>query len=146
MKIVVATLIVVLGGTATRADFERIIVDVNRDDSAKTREFYGGGGGGGGAKDSFMCYGIGPCVPIQECGENYALEAARKCYNGEKNIFCGVDAQNQPMVCCAKTRRDFETCGRSLVQGRDYKGLGAFPFVVRVGFRSNFKKFLKCNN
>lgn len=42
------------------------------------------------------------------------------------------------MVCCARTRRDFETCGRTLVQGKDYKGLGAHPFVVRVGFRSKY--------
>lgn len=127
--IAVIVLVLFLMETLALGDIDKIVVDIN---SGKSRDLYGGGG----AKDSFMCYGIGPCVPIQECGENYALEAAQKCYNGEKNIFCGVDAQGQPMVCCAKTRRDFETCGKSLVQGKDYKGLGAYPFTVRVGFRS----------
>lgn len=135
MKNLLIFIISILVGQRVDGDYDRILVDVNRN-PPETRDYYGNVGGD--AKDSFLCYGIGSCVPIQECGDNYPLEAARKCYNGEKNIFCGVDNQNQPMVCCPKIRRDFETCGRSLVQGKNYKGLGAFPFVVRVGFRSNY--------
>lgn len=120
---------------SVNGEFEKLLVDVNSN-PPDSRDYYGVASGGGGAKDSFQCYGIGPCVPIQDCGIDYALEAAKKCFDGEKNVFCGVDSQNQPMVCCPKKRRDFETCGRSLVQGRDYKGLGSLPFAVRIGFKS----------
>lgn len=87
-------------------------------------------------KNLFTCPGPGSCVPMVDCGENYALEAARRCYNGDKHVFCGVDARGEPMVCCDRTRKNFEACGKTLVQGRTYKGLGAYPFVVRIGFKN----------
>lgn len=118
------------------SDYATIVLDgldpVNGDE-VKERQ---AGGSFPNLKDFFSCSGHGTCVPIMECGENYALEAARRCYNGDKNVFCGVDSRGEPMVCCSKNRRDFETCGKTLVQGRTYKGLGAYPFVVRIGFRS----------
>lgn len=120
------------------ADYATIVVDgldpvSSSQDEVKERQ---GGGTFPNLKDFFSCSGHGTCVPMMECGENYALEAARRCYNGDKNVFCGVDSRGEPMVCCTKNRRDFETCGKTLVQGRTYKGLGAYPFVVRIGFRS----------
>lgn len=30
-----------------------------------------------------------------------------------------------------------EKCGTASVQGPNYNGIGAFPFVARIGFRSN---------
>uniref|UniRef100_A0A336KWB3 CSON000672 protein n=1 Tax=Culicoides sonorensis TaxID=179676 RepID=A0A336KWB3_CULSO len=118
------------------ADYATIVVDgldpISQTDEVKERQ----GGTFPNLKDFFTCSGTGTCVPMMECGENYALEAARRCYNGDKNIFCGVDSRGEPMVCCTKNRRDFETCGKTLVQGRTYKGLGAYPFVVRIGFRN----------
>lgn len=112
------------------AEFERINVDVNIA-SGKARHPYITS-----IKDPYLCQNIGPCVPINECGDNYGLEAARRCYNGDKSIFCGVDARQEPMVCCPRQKKQYETCGKTLVQGKDYHGLGAYPFVVRVGFRS----------
>lgn len=117
------------------ADYATIVVDGLDpvvQDEVKERQ----GGSFPNLKDFFSCSGHGTCVPMMECGENYALEAARRCYNGDKNVFCGVDSRGEPMVCCSKNRRDFETCGKTLVQGRTYKGLGSYPFVVRIAFRS----------
>lgn len=116
------------------AEFERINVDVNV--ANRGREPYITS-----IKDSYLCQGIGPCVSITECGDNYGLEAARRCYNGDKSVFCGVDARQDPMVCCPRTttKKEYEACGKTLVQGKSYWGLGAYPFVVRVGFRSKLR-------
>lgn len=117
------------------ADYATIVVDgLDSQDNTELKERQGGNFPN--LNSFFSCAGHGTCVPMMECGENYALEAARRCYNGDKNVFCGVDSRGEPMVCCTKNRRDFETCGKTLVQGRTYKGLGAYPFVVRIGFRS----------
>lgn len=34
---------------------------------------------------------------------------------------------------------DGQRCGLSQVQGNNYNGIGAFPWAVRIGFRSNTK-------
>lgn len=34
--------------------------------------------------------------------------------------------------------KDDNQCGRSVVQGENYNGIGAYPWVVRVAFRSEY--------
>lgn len=134
LAIPIGLLLTIISSTNfVQAEFERINVDVNIGAQSKSRNPYISN-----IKDSYLCQGIGPCVPMNECGDNYGFEAARKCYNGDKSIFCGVDTRSDPMVCCPRstTKKVYETCGKTLVQGKNYQGLGAYPFAVRVGFRS----------
>jgi hypothetical protein len=84
------------------------------------------------------CPGINECVPINECPE-IMQDALRKCMRGDKSLFCGNEQSNEPYVCCPRNPMDARNgCGRTLIQGQYYKGLGAFPFVARVGFKSKF--------
>lgn len=63
-------------------------------------------------------------------------------------MFCGNIGQH-PLVCCPikpgpSTKPQADTpiiesevdCGKSLIYGPQYNGLGAFPFVARIGFKS----------
>lgn len=64
------------------------------------------------------------------------------------SMFCGNIGQH-PLVCCPikpgpSTKPQADTpiiepevdCGKSLIYGPQYNGLGAFPFVARIGFKS----------
>lgn len=75
------------------------------------------------------------CVPMSECQAMY-YEVAKSCYNGNRELYCG-GTQYEPYICCPKSPLEHNSvCGKTLVSGQFYRGLGAFPFVARVGFKS----------
>lgn len=75
------------------------------------------------------------CVPMSECSIMF-YDAAKTCYAGDRSMYCG-GSQYEPYICCPKTPlENAQVCGKSLVSGQFYKGLGAFPFVARIGFKS----------
>lgn len=81
------------------------------------------------------CTGGRTCVPMSECSAMY-FEAAKTCFAGDRSMFCG-GTQFEPYICCPKNPLEQNrVCGKSLVAGQFYKGLGAFPFVARIGFKS----------
>lgn len=81
------------------------------------------------------CSGGRACVPMSECSAMY-FEAAKTCFAGDRSMFCG-GTQFEPYICCPKNPLEQNrVCGKSLVAGQFYKGLGAFPFVARIGFKS----------
>lgn len=63
-------------------------------------------------------------------------------------LGCGY--QGSGLVCCPQVGEtnklnhggaggkfvDGQRCGISVVQGQDYRGIGAYPWVARVGFKS----------
>lgn len=82
------------------------------------------------------------CVPITDCSVLY-YEAAKTCFAGDRSMFCG-GTQYEPYICCPKNpSENNRQCGKSLVSGQFYKGLGAFPFVARIGFKSEFTLMIK---
>ncbi|XP_065078979.1 phenoloxidase-activating factor 1 [Ochlerotatus camptorhynchus] len=94
------------------------------------------------------CPGSSECVPLAECPE-MLLETARQCYRGDFSLSCGVN-ELEPHVCCPRRHQQQQPqsdgvfddrnpdvgCGKSIVQGDYYHGLGAYPFVARVGFKN----------
>ncbi|XP_053673828.1 phenoloxidase-activating factor 1-like [Anopheles nili] len=87
------------------------------------------------------CPGLSECVPLAECPE-LLLEISRQCYRGDFSLSCGVN-EYEPHVCCPRVtaptfndQRQTAACGKSIVQGDFYNGLGAFPFVARIGFKN----------
>lgn len=57
---------------------------------------------------------------------------------GDRSMYCG-GTQYEPFICCPKSPLEQNSvCGKTLVSGQFYRGLGAFPFVARVGFKSKF--------
>ncbi|XP_058056801.1 phenoloxidase-activating factor 1-like [Anopheles bellator] len=89
------------------------------------------------------CPGLSECVPLAECPE-LLLEVSRQCYRGDFSLSCGVN-EFEPHVCCPRVSNppfnDVQSqiaggCGKSIVQGDYYNGLGAFPFVARIGFKN----------
>lgn len=90
----------------------------------ETRSYYGG-----------SCTGGRMCVPMSDCTAMY-YEVAKACYNGDRSMYCG-GTQYEPYICCPKSPLEQSSvCGKSLVSGQFYRGLGAFPFVARIGFKS----------
>uniref|UniRef100_A0A1B0D181 Uncharacterized protein n=1 Tax=Phlebotomus papatasi TaxID=29031 RepID=A0A1B0D181_PHLPP len=95
------------------------------------------------------CFGFQNCVPLSNCPEMH-FEAAKACYLGDRSLFCGTSG-SEPMVCCTNNAEHTDTqqsgspintdCGKSLVRGQFYKGLGAFPFAARVGFKIRIGEF-----
>lgn len=83
------------------------------------------------------CDGLNDCVPLSEC-LSIQYQAAKACYSGDRSIYCGISEQ-EPYVCCPRNRFEkVNACGKNLVSGQNYKGLGAFPFVARIGFKSEY--------
>lgn len=81
------------------------------------------------------CDGITDCVPLSEC-LSVQYQAAKACYSGDRSLYCGI-SEHEPYVCCPRSRYEkVNACGKNLVSGQYYKGLGAFPFVARIGFKS----------
>ncbi|XP_055642291.1 phenoloxidase-activating factor 1 [Toxorhynchites rutilus septentrionalis] len=78
------------------------------------------------------------CLPLTECPD-LLLEAARQCLRGDFTLSCGVN-ELEPHVCCPRQQkfddRNDVGCGKSIVQGDFYNGLGAYPFVARIGFKN----------
>ncbi|XP_022223139.2 CLIP domain-containing serine protease 14D-like isoform X2 [Drosophila obscura] len=75
------------------------------------------------------------CTPLHDCTA-LIYEVARSCYYGDKSLYCGGAAEEMPYVCCPSSPLEKnQVCGKSLVQGHFYKGLGSYPFVARIGFK-----------
>lgn len=86
------------------------------------------------------CPGGRICVPMSECTAMY-YEVAKSCYNGDRSMYCG-GTQYEPYICCPKSPLEQNSvCGKTLVSGQFYRGLGAFPFVARIGFKSKCEKW-----
>ena len=100
------------------------------------------------------CPGSSECVSLRECPQ-ILTEATTRCYNSDRSLFCGVNQNFEPFVCCpsyqtpsylAQGSSQYDSpdkfsgvCGKSLIQGNFYKKLGAHPFVARIGFKSEFR-------
>lgn len=62
-------------------------------------------------------------------------------YQGS-GLICCPQASEQNVLSSTGKMVDGQRCGVSQVQGEGYNGIGAYPWVTRVGFRSmKFKKF-----
>lgn len=111
------------------------------------------------------CPGNSECVQLIECPQ-MLYEASRKCFNGDKSLLCGVSSNYEPYVCCPRDTSQYPTypsfqsdpqigynnfnnynnpnrfsegCGKTLIGGTtQYKSLGAYPFAVRIGFKSEY--------
>lgn len=77
------------------------------------------------------------CVPLSEC-TFIQYQAAKACYTGDRSLNCGA-SDVEPYVCCPRKLENAQSCGKSLVTGQFYKGLGSVPYVARIGFKSKFK-------
>lgn len=76
------------------------------------------------------------CLPLAECTYGMQYQAARGCLSGDRSMSCGSSG-GEPFVCCPRGKfESVQACGKSLVSGQFYKGLGTFPFVARIGFKS----------
>ncbi|XP_063538852.1 chymotrypsin-like protease CTRL-1 isoform X1 [Cydia strobilella] len=84
------------------------------------------------------------CVPISMCpllGDlmDFSCFSSDKYFHRLNELTCG-QLNGEDYVCCpscdcGKVYQDgTEKCGRSMVQGVGYKGLGAHPWVARIGF------------
>lgn len=74
------------------------------------------------------------CTPLHDCTA-MIYEVAKMCYYGDKSLFCG-GGEEMPYVCCPSSPLEKnQVCGKSLVQGHFYRGLGTYPFVARIGFK-----------
>ncbi|GAB0096781.1 CLIP domain-containing serine protease 14D [Sergentomyia squamirostris] len=110
--------------------FIKSMEDVQDDRKQQQRSYY-----------EATCLGFQTCLPLSQCSELH-YETAKACYLGDRSLFCGSSGA-EPMVCCSRSSENVDTqpqinldCGKSLVRGQYYKGLGAFPFVARVGFKN----------
>ncbi|KAL9706961.1 hypothetical protein quinque_010479 [Culex quinquefasciatus] len=121
------------------------IVESESTGTSNSAAFRGGTTASGYEPKSFYrisCPGQSECVPLADCPE-LLLETARQCYRGDFSLSCGVN-ELEPHVCCPRTPNRFDDdrngenvgCGKSIVQGDYYNGLGAFPFVARIGFKN----------
>lgn len=116
----------------------------------------------GSANYRIACPGSSDCVLVRDCPQ-ILVEATTRCYNSDRSLFCGVNQNFEPYVCCPSSYQspnyqspNFNsppyvaegtnhlntpdrlsgTCGKSLIQSNYYKKLGAYPFVARIGFKS----------
>ncbi|CAD7086315.1 unnamed protein product [Hermetia illucens] len=81
------------------------------------------------------CSGLSQCVPLSECSSMF-VSIAKSCYSGDRSMFCG-GSDDVPHVCCPSSPLERnQVCGKSLVQGQFYRGLGTFPFIARIGFKN----------
>lgn len=104
------------------------------------------------------CPGLSDCVALRDCPQ-ILVEATTRCYNSDRSLFCGVNQNFEPYVCCptyksptylAEGTNQFDApdklngaCGKSLIQASFYKKLGAFPYVARIGFKSEFLQYFR---
>ncbi|KYB26332.1 Serine protease easter-like Protein [Tribolium castaneum] len=98
-------------------------------------------------KRATLCPRNTECLPLSQCPMlNDILDNA--CVNTDRiaNLGCGYQGA-QGYVCCPLVADplnninsgklvDGQRCGLSQVQGNNYNGIGAFPWVARVGFRN----------
>ena len=80
------------------------------------------------------------CLPLSECSF-MQYQAAKTCLAGDRSLSCGK-SEVEPYMCCPRSQFDsvnsVKACGKTLVTGQYYKGLGSFPFVARIGFKSKY--------
>lgn len=103
------------------------------------------------------------CIPLSQCLDSH-YEVAKSCLlSGDRSSVCGYTDGSEPLICCNRrvildspdnlqqqynpvlppayagynpTGLNSPSCGRSFVQSQIYRGLGAFPFIARIGFKS----------
>lgn len=85
---------------------------------------------------SVQCDVTSECLPLSEC-TIIQYKAAKSCLTGDRSLNCGA-SDVEPYVCCPRKLDNVKSCGKSLVTGQFYKGLGSFPYVARIGFKSEF--------
>lgn len=117
-------------------------------DSGEFGETYDGDGastledrGGGTFYGTATCAATSDCMPLSEC-TFMQYQTAKSCLtSGDRSISCGSSSV-EPYVCCPRNKYEkaAQTCGKSLVSGQVFKGLGSFPFVARIGFKSKLMK------
>ncbi|XP_041981736.1 CLIP domain-containing serine protease 14D-like [Aricia agestis] len=84
------------------------------------------------------------CVPISSCPildglMDFACFSSDKYFHRLNELTCG-SANDEDYVCCPSCdcgrvySPGAPQCGRSMVQGTDYSGIGAHPWVARIGF------------
>lgn len=83
---------------------------------------------------SVQCDVSSECLPLSEC-TIIQYQAAKSCFTGDRSLHCGA-SDVEPYVCCPRKLDNVKSCGKSLVTGQFYKGLGSFPYVARIGFKS----------
>lgn len=77
------------------------------------------------------------CVPLSEC-TFLQYQAAKSCFTGDRSLNCGA-SDTEPYICCPRNQfQNVHSCGKTLVSGQFYKGLGSFPYVARIGFKSKY--------
>nr|XP_023030360.1 serine protease easter-like [Leptinotarsa decemlineata] len=92
-----------------------------------------------------ICPGTSTCVLIESCPIfNGIINKDCVLSNNIGDLTCGF--QGSGLVCCPQMNVaptllpgkmvDGNRCGISQVQGEGYEGIGAYPWVVRVGFRN----------
>ncbi|KAF2902632.1 hypothetical protein ILUMI_03554 [Ignelater luminosus] len=82
------------------------------------------------------------CLPLSSCPVlSNIVNHACVYSNRVTSLGCGYEGSG--LVCCPRVSEGppvvnqmGEKCGSSSVQGPNYNGLGAFPFVARIGFRN----------
>ncbi|CAG9583148.1 unnamed protein product [Danaus chrysippus] len=84
------------------------------------------------------------CVPISSCPLledllDFSCFSSDRYFHRLNSLTCG-NANNEDYVCCPSCEcgrvyaPGTESCGKSMVQGIDYSGIGAHPWVARIGF------------
>lgn len=108
------------------------------------------------------CPGQNDCLALRDCPQ-MLVEITTRCYNSDRSLFCGVNQNFEPFVCCPQyfqqqppyvsestnhlnqnqndPNKFKDSCGKSLIQGTFYKKLGAYPFAARIGFKSKRDRF-----
>ncbi|CAK1582871.1 unnamed protein product [Parnassius mnemosyne] len=84
------------------------------------------------------------CVPISSCPMledlmDFACFSSDKYFHRLNELTCGNN-DDEDYVCCPSCEcsrvypEGTEECGRSMVKGNGYKGIGMHPWVARIGF------------
>ncbi|CAG9861846.1 unnamed protein product [Phyllotreta striolata] len=97
------------------------------------------------SKRSSLCPSNTQCIPLSSC-QYLANILNNNCLlnNRISDLSCGY--QGSGLVCCPQTAEsttilpgkvvDGQRCGFSQIQGDNYDGIGAFPWIARIGFRN----------
>ncbi|XP_019866990.1 CLIP domain-containing serine protease 14D [Aethina tumida] len=96
-------------------------------------------------KRSTFCPATSQCVPLSQCPIlNNVID--NQCVLTDRIGDLGCGYQGSGLICCPQISDpntiapnsvvDGQRCGASQVQGDGYDSIGAFPWVVRIGFRN----------